>query len=367
MGSRSRSNQQPLRPHHKIGFDTMACKAFHATFFVLTMGCWANADGSSRLIVAEPRSQTLNGTAEAGPDLMRAIRDYVRAYMWRHGRRKTAEDLGVSRHTLWRFLEQGHVGRTVPSAVLNSVGGSVRAIEAATLEIVIDLEGLRPDPALRPLREGLEEALLLLCATPLTTVDELSRFGRVPASTLRERLGKLAERGLVDSVSHHLSVLGTRPQRRYVPTEKGVTAAGAATKGRVHMLRAYPGVEAVVPAAGRATGRRGRALPRRRHGRRRRPAPEARASGPLSPGSLRHADHPVWWPLLRPAAPGAGVLPTSRLRYRLRSVERLDSGETPFVTLVLAHSEPGHPPGHPLIGRPVRAPQDVRGDGGGSF
>ena len=236
----SRSVQKPFRRYHKIDYYTMACKAFHATFFVLTMGCWANADGSSRLIVAEPRSQTLNGTAQAGPDLMRAIRDYVRAYMWRHGRRKTAEDLGVSRHTLWRFLEQGHVGRTVPSAVLNSVGGSVRAIEAATLEIVIDLEGLRPDPALRPLREGLEEALLLLCATPLTTVDELSRLGRVPASTLRERLGKLAERGLVDSVSHHLSVLGTRPQRRYVPTEKGVTAAGAATKGRVHMLRAYP-------------------------------------------------------------------------------------------------------------------------------
>ena len=100
---------------------------------------------------------------------MKAVRQYVRAYGWRHGQRKTAEDLGVSPHTLWRFLERGHTGRAVPAAVLNSVGGSVRAIEAATLDIIIDLEGLRPDPALRSLREGLEETLLLLCATPLTT------------------------------------------------------------------------------------------------------------------------------------------------------------------------------------------------------
>ena len=204
------------------------------------MGYWPIANGSSRLIVTEPRGRTLNGTTQAGPDLKRVIRDYVRAYERRHRRRKTAEDLGVSRHTLWRFLERGHLGRAVPSAVLNAVGGNIAALEAATLEIIIDLEGLRPDPALRPLREGLEEALLLLCATPLATVDELSRFGRVPASTLRERLEKLAKRGLADSLPHHLSVLGARPQRRYFPTEKGVTAGDAATKGRAHMLRAYP-------------------------------------------------------------------------------------------------------------------------------
>ena len=33
------------------------------------------------------------------------------------------------------------------------------------------------------------------------------------------------------------------------------------------------------------------------------------------------------------------ALPTSRLRYRLRSIERLDSGETPFVTIVLTHAD----------------------------
>ena len=109
-----------------------------------------------------------------------AIREYVRVHQHRHGQGKTAESLGVSRHTLWRYLEHGHAGRAVPAAVLNKVGQNVRDIEAATLEIIIDLEGLRPDPALRPLRRSLEDALLLLCAAPLATVDELARFGRVP-------------------------------------------------------------------------------------------------------------------------------------------------------------------------------------------
>ena len=33
------------------------------------------------------------------------------------------------------------------------------------------------------------------------------------------------------------------------------------------------------------------------------------------------------------------ALPTSRLRYRLRSIERLESSETPFVSLVLTHAD----------------------------
>ncbi len=284
------------------------------------------------------RTQTLNGTGQAGPRLHRAVRDYVRAYASLHGRRKTAEHLGVSRHTLWRFLERGHVGRSVPSAVLNNVGGSVRAIEAATLEIIIDLEGLRPDPALRSLRQGLEEALLLLCATPLTTVDELSRFGRVPASTLRDRLEKLTERGLVDSVPHHLSVLGTRHQRRYFPTEKGVTAAGAATKGRAHMLRAYPvskqwfrllaerldAVAVLYCVAAMA-------------------ADADPHSDSVRVDHYRHGPYDMLLTLSGGRSLGlirqGPSLPTSRLRYRLRSIERLDSSDSPFVTLVLTHAD----------------------------
>ncbi|MXZ91248.1 MAG: hypothetical protein F4W95_01970 [Chloroflexi bacterium] len=164
-------------------------------------------------------AQSKHAAGENREALHDAIRDYVDAHRRLHGQKRTAESLGVSRHTLWRYFEKGHAGRAVPAAVLDSVGKSIKDIEAATLEIIIDLEGLRPDPALRPLRRNLEDALLLLCAAPLTAVDELARFGRVPASTLRDRLDKLAKRGLADSVSHHLGVLGSRPQRRYFPTE----------------------------------------------------------------------------------------------------------------------------------------------------
>ena len=302
------------------------------------MRCWAIADWGRGLIVAESRTRPLNGTTQAGPHFERAVRDYVRAYASLHGRRKAAEDLGVSRHTLWRFLERGHTGRAVPSAVVNNVGNSVQAIEAATFEIIIDLEGLRPDPALRHLRQGLEEALLLLCAAPLATVEDLSRFGRVPASTLRDRLKKLTERGLVDSVPHHLSVLGSRPQRRYFPTEKGVTAAGAATKGRNHMLRAYPVSKQwfrllaerldAVSVLHRVAGMAADADPH---------------DDPVRVDHYRNGPYDMLITLSGGRTIGVirqgPALPTSRLRYRLRSIERLDSDETPFVTLVLTHAD----------------------------
>ena len=290
------------------------------------------------MIGTEPRTQTLNGTTQAGPDLKRAVQGYVRAYVWLHGRRKTAGDLGVSRHTLWRFLERGHMGRAVPSAVLSAVGKSVRAIEAATLEIIIDLEGLRPDPALRHLRQGLEEALLLLCATPLATVEELSRFGRVPVSTLRDRLTKLTERGLVNSVLHHLSVLGTRPQRRYFPTAKGVIAGGMSTEGEAHMLRTYPVSRRwfrllaerldAVAVLHRVAAMVADADP---HG------------DPVRVDHYRNGPYDMLITLSGGRTIGllrqGPALPTSRLRYRLRSIERLDSSETPFVTLVLTHAD----------------------------
>ena len=108
---------------------------------------------------------TKRAASENREALHAAIRDYVDAHRRRHGQKRTAENLGVSRHTLWRYLEHGHSGHAVPAAVLDSVGQSVREVEAATLEIIIDLEGLRPDPALRLLRRGQEDALMLLCAT----------------------------------------------------------------------------------------------------------------------------------------------------------------------------------------------------------
>ena len=267
-----------------------------------------------------------------------AIREYVDAHRRQHGQKRTAEALGVSRHTLWRYCEKGHAGRAVPAAVLDKVGQSTREIEAATLEIVIDLEGLRPDPALRPLRRNLEDALLLLCAAPLATVDELARFGRLPASTLRERLDRLVERGLADSMSHHLSALGTRPQRRYFPTDKGVTAAGMATQGRRHMLTAYPVSKQwfrllaerldAVAALYRVAAMIADADPNRdtirvdhhRHG----PYDMLLTmSGGLTVGVIRQGP----------------MLPGANLRYRLRSIGHLPSNERPFITLVITHAD----------------------------
>ena len=290
------------------------------------------------MIVTKPRRRTSKATIQAGPDPERAVRDYVRAYEWRHGRRKTAEVLGVSRHTLWRFLERGHMGQAVPSAVLSSVGGNVRAIENARQQLLIDLMGLRPDPALPPLRAGLEEALLLLCAAPLTTVDELSRLVRVPASTLREQLEKLAKRELASFLSHHLSVLGARPQRRFFPTEKGVVAGGVATKGQAHMLRAFPVSKQWV----RLLAERLDAV-----------AVLYRVAAMVADADPHNdpvrVDHYRKGPydMLLTLSGGRSIglirqgpaLPSSNLRYRLRSIERLSSSERPFVTLVLTHAD----------------------------
>ena len=271
-------------------------------------------------------------------DLDGAIRYYVRVHQRLHGQRQTAETLGVSRHTLWRYLERGHAGRAVPAAVLNKAGKSLREIEAATLELIIDLEGLRPDPALRPLRRALEDALLLLCAAPLATVDELARFGRVPASTLRERLDKLAKRGLADSVPHHLSVLGTRPQRRYFPTEQGVTAAGAATRGRQHMLTAYPVSKQwfrllaerldAVAVLYRVAALIADADPKQE---------------PIRVDHHRHGPYDLLLTMSGGRTIGVirqgPMLPGANLRYRLRSIEHLPGSERPFLTLVLTHAD----------------------------
>ncbi len=282
------------------------------------------------------RSQT--ETPPRDRDLIDPIRAYVCAYVGRHGRKRAAEAFGVSRCTLWRFLERGHVGRSLPRAVLNTVGNSVEALEAARLELMVDLPALRIDGALRPLPEGLEDTLLLLCATPLATVGELSRFGQVPASTLRDRLGKLAERGLVDSLSHRMGVLGPHPQRRYFPTEKGITAGGRVEHGTERFLRAYPvskqwfrllaerldAVAVLYRVAAMVADSNPHNDPMRVDHYRKGPYDMLLTlSGDRSLGLIRQGP----------------AFPTSRLRYRLRSIERMDSSDRPFVTLVLTHAD----------------------------
>ena len=298
------------------------------------------------MAATDSRAAELNGAAQGRADLDGAVRDYVRTYAVLHGKPKAAEALGVSRHTLWRFLDRVHTGRAVPRAVLERVGKSAEAVEDAEERLILQAQarrrlkdgGTTAERRTRPLREALEDALRLVCATPLATVDELSRFGRVPASTMRERLGKLANRGLVDSVSHQLSVLGSRPQRRYFPTKQGIVAGGRIEHGTDHFLSEYPvsrqwfrllaeRMDAVAVlyrvAAMIADADPHEKLVRVDHYR----------SGPYDMLITLSGGRSIG--IIRQGA----TLPTSNLRYRLRSMERLPNHERPFATLVLTHAD----------------------------
>ena len=129
--------------------------------------------------------------ASGDGDLDDAIGSYVWTYVLWHGRLLAAVPFGVSRHTLWRFLERSHIGRAIPCAVIDAIGGSAQAIEAATRELAAWLPVRRRDPARRPLPQALEDALLLVCATPLATMRDLVRFGRSPRPPCTTGLGSL--------------------------------------------------------------------------------------------------------------------------------------------------------------------------------
>ncbi len=301
-----------------------------------------SCDGSERLNVANQRAPSLNGATQAGPDLERAVRDYVRTYAVLHGRPKAAETLGVSRHTLWRFLNRGHTGRAIPRTVLGRVGGSARALDDARERLILQARARRrPEgagPVAQPLRQGLGDTLRLLCATPLAAVDELSRFGRVPASTIRDRLGKLTKRGLVDSAPHHLGALGSRPQRRYFPTERGIVAGGRIEHGTEYFLSEYP----VSRQWFRLLAERLDAVAVLH----RVAAMIADADPHADPVRVdHHRNGPYDMLLTLSGGRSLGVvrqgpaLPTSNLRYRLRSIERMRSNDRPFVTLVLTHTD----------------------------
>ena len=231
------------------------------------------------------------------------------------------------------------MGRAIPSAVLNAVGGSVEAVEAATRELAAGRPVRRRDPAPRPLPQALEDTLLLVCAAPLATVGKLARFSRVPASTLRERLGKLSERGLADSVAHRLGVLGPHPQRRYFPTEQGIDAGGRAEHGRETFLREYPvsrrwfqllverldAIAVLYYVAALVADADPHETPS--------PVDHYRQGVPTTCSSPFQKAVP-WACCARAAA-----LPSANLRYRLRSMENLPSRQRPTVTLVLTFSD----------------------------
>ena len=282
----------------------------------------------------------------AEEDLDYAIRYYVHTYASVRGRRKAMERFGVSRHTLWRFLDRGHVGRALPRAVLDTVGGSIEAIDAATWAIGASARitananrsARHGRPAGPALRLGQEDALLQLCAAPLATVSELARFNRVPATTLRGRLERLAELRLVDSVSHRLGALGPKPQRRYFPTKEGIRAAAALEGGTQTFLADHPvsrqwfrlltgrldAVAVLYHMAALIADADPEGDPVRVDHHRQGPYDMlVTLSGGRSVGILRQG----------------ATLPSAHLRYRLRTVENLPWSQRPAVTLVITGSD----------------------------
>ena len=305
------------------------------------------ASRSIGLTATNSQTQASNGAAQAGTDLEEAVRDYVRTYAVLHGRPKAAETLGVSRHTLWRFLQRGHTGRAISRAVMKRVGQSEQALEDAEERLILQAQARRrlkdgggtvAARRTRPLPEALEDSLRLLCAAPLATVDELSRCGRVPASTMRDRLKRLAERGLANSVSHHLSVLGPHPKRRYFPTERGIIAGGRIEHGTEYFLTEYPVSKQwfwllaerldAVAVLYRVAAMIADADPHRK---------------PVRVDHYRNGPYDLLITLSGGRSIGiirqGATLPTSNLRYRLRSMESLPSRERPFVTLVMSHAD----------------------------
>ena len=75
-----------------------------------------------------------SGGGKPGPE-RRHPRLRARLCLW-HVRPRAARPFGVSRHTLWRSLERGHLGRFLPRAVTGAVGDNPRALDGATKELV---------------------------------------------------------------------------------------------------------------------------------------------------------------------------------------------------------------------------------------
>ena len=301
------------------------------------------------------------GNAASNTTLDDAIRGYVRTYVLWHGQAKAVEKFGVSRHTLWRCLKQGRLGKSLPRAVIEAVGDDPDVINAATWAMTaVRRVRRRADANPKPLTATLADTLRLLCSAPLATAEELSAFGRIPATTLRRRLNKLAASGLVDSVAHYLGSLGPNPRRRHFPTEKGIQAAANVEHGTEIFLSEYP----VSREWFRILTERLDAVAVLYHV----AAMIAMSDPDAKPIRVDHHRQGPYDLLITPVSTTGQALSGGRslgivrqgpmlssanLRYRIRTLEQLRSRQRPTATLVLTHADQATRRAFRTLGNPM--------------
>ena len=271
-------------------------------------------------------------------ELLDAIREYLLVHVRRHGHQQTADKFGVSRSTLWRFLWTEHVSPRLVGAVTAEFGNSVAELSWATKRLNEGLMPLASSSTRLQLTSADAETLEVLCHTPLTTVNELAAFIRLPVNTLRERLARLTKKGCIQSLPHRLRLLGARPQRRFYPTREGISALADGDAGVERLMRLYPvsrqwfrilaerldSVALLYRVAAMIAGLGVGDVPARvKHCR----------SGPYD--MLIHLVGGGSIGLVRQGP----MLTAASLRYRIRTIERMDVRERPLVTLILADSE----------------------------
>ncbi|MYJ13281.1 MAG: hypothetical protein F4078_03025, partial [Acidimicrobiia bacterium] len=268
-----------------------------------------------------------------------AVREFLRTRAWRRGVQRTADQYGVARSTLWRFLWTEHVSPKLLAAVIAEVGASTWELRRAA-ERLRPMSGAVDAYQLRPRLTGADKQTIeALCHTPLSTVDEMAAFIRLPANTLRERLARLVGKGLADSRPHRLQLLGARPQRRFFPTRDGIVAlAGGGQAGIERLMRLYP----VSRQWFRVLAERLDAV-----------AALYRAASTIAtldaneaPVVVTHCRTGPFDLLLRlPSGGTVGLvrqgpmLTNASLRYRIRTIERMNAAERASLTLILTDSE----------------------------
>ena len=249
---------------------------------------------------AEARKAHIDSELEA------VVRDFVRYHVRRRGHQRNAAVFGVSRQTLWRYLEHGHVGSTVPQAAMDAFGGTTAGLVEAWRGLIAESPLREIDASELPLSNGLEDSLLLVCATPLATVEEYFFLRQSPAFNSARHSGASRRVGICRLLAASLECTGVPLAAPLLPDRYGRFCRCGSRTGAISHSARIPRFQAVVPPASRTIGCRYGSVSRGRPSRPSRSQERPHQGRPLPPGALLHSAHAIEWALHWPAAPGSG-------------------------------------------------------------